>query len=130
MHRENAFTLLETIMVILIIGIIAVITIPKFLDLRIEATNAKFEGCRGAMRSAVAMYYARTSLPEYDYLCTTTNLSPPPNNTFRTVATTSPCYPASCDEFNDPVIGIVIPMECNVDCSCYDSTTGNVVPCG
>lgn len=126
MAARRAFTLLETLMVILVIGIIAVITIPRFIDLRLDANNAKYEGCRAGMRSAVAMYYARSSLPEYDYLCTTTKTDPAPNNTYRDLAVTAPCYPASCDEIKS----LIVSMGCDVDCSCYDPNTGQVIPCG
>lgn len=126
MAARRAFTLIETLMVVLVIGIIAVLTIPKFIDLRLEANNAKFEGCRGGMRSAVSMYYARSGLPEYEYLCITTKTDPAPNNTYRDTAVSAPCYPASCDELNS----LIISMECDVDCSCYDSGTGAVIPCG
>lgn len=118
MVAKRAFTLIEILMVILVIGIIAVITIPRFIDLRIEATNAKYEGCVAGIRSAIAIYYARTHLPEYEYLCTTAN-------SYRTQNVPSPCYPANCNEINS----IVISTGCNLNCSCYDSGTGSVIPC-
>ncbi len=124
MFKKRAVTLLETVTVILIIGIIAVSTIPKFINLKLEANNAKFESCRGGMRSAVAMYQARTSIPEYEYLCKA-NTDPPPNNPFRIATVPAPCYPASCEELNS----LIISMDCDVDCSCYDANTGQVVPC-
>jgi prepilin-type N-terminal cleavage/methylation domain-containing protein len=45
---ERGFTLIEIIMVIVLLGIIAAIAIPKYIDLREEAADATASGIVGA----------------------------------------------------------------------------------
>ncbi|MFH0765311.1 MAG: type II secretion system protein [Calditrichota bacterium] len=70
-RSEQGFTLVELIMVIVIIGILASVAVPKFVNLTSYANTAKCEANRGAMASAIAMNYARLVLEHkndaYDY---------------------------------------------------------------
>jgi len=55
---QRGFTLIEIIMVIVLLGIIAAIAIPKYVDLRTEAADATAKGIVGAIVSSAAIGYA------------------------------------------------------------------------
>ena len=65
MQRETAesgFTLIELVIVIVILGILAAVAIPKYEDLREQARTATLKGQLGSIRSAIAIQYARNAL--------------------------------------------------------------------
>ena len=57
-RNQRGFTLIEIIMVIVLLGIIAAIAIPKYIDLRTEAADATAKGIVGAIVSSAAIGYA------------------------------------------------------------------------
>jgi MSHA pilin protein MshA len=53
MHQKtHGFTLIELIIVIVILGVLSAVAVPKFIDLGTDARIASLEGLEGAMRSA------------------------------------------------------------------------------
>ena len=59
---RKGFTLIELIMVIVILGIIAAISIPKYVDLSSQAKVAAAKGAMGSVRSAIAIKYAENAV--------------------------------------------------------------------
>ncbi|HLQ66208.1 MAG TPA: prepilin-type N-terminal cleavage/methylation domain-containing protein [Candidatus Limnocylindrales bacterium] len=59
---ESGFTLIELVIVIVILGILAAVAIPKYEDMREQARVATVKGQLGSIRSAVAIQYARNAL--------------------------------------------------------------------
>lgn len=59
---QSGFTLIELVIVIVILGILAAVAIPKYEDMREQARVATLKGQLGAIRSAVAIQYARNAL--------------------------------------------------------------------
>jgi len=55
---QRGFTLIELVMVIVILGVLAAVAIPKFVDLSNEAKQAAVAGIAGAAASASAINYA------------------------------------------------------------------------
>ena len=59
---ESGFTLIELVIVIVILGILAAVAIPKYEDMREQARVATIRGQLGSIRSAIAIQYARNAL--------------------------------------------------------------------
>ena len=56
---ERGFTLVELIVIIIILGILSVVAIPKYLDLRADAEAGVAKGVTGALRGSVAILHAK-----------------------------------------------------------------------
>lgn len=59
MRNERGFTLIELVIVIIILGIMAALAIPKFFNISVDAKKSATQGALGGVRSAVANYNAK-----------------------------------------------------------------------
>jgi len=57
-HRQAGFTLVELIVVILILGILSALALPKFINMGSDARTAKIQAIYGSVRAASQIVHA------------------------------------------------------------------------
>ncbi|MFH1701492.1 MAG: prepilin-type N-terminal cleavage/methylation domain-containing protein [Candidatus Zixiibacteriota bacterium] len=60
--KNSGFTLIELVIIIVVLGILAAIAIPKYQDITSDAKEASCRGALGGLRSAITIYYANQAV--------------------------------------------------------------------
>lgn len=61
-NNQHGFTLIELVIIIVILGILAAIAIPKYQDMSSDAREASCRSALGALRSGITIYYANQAV--------------------------------------------------------------------
>ncbi len=61
-RNEKGFTLIELVIIIVILGILAAVAIPKYQDMSSQAKEAAARGSLGNVRSAITIFYANQAV--------------------------------------------------------------------
>lgn len=57
MKKQNGFTLMELIIVIVVLGILSAFVIPKYMSLDVEARTSTIKGLNGSIQAAAEMVH-------------------------------------------------------------------------
>jgi MSHA pilin protein MshA len=63
--NRKGFTLIELIIIIIILGILGAVAVPKYLDMRREAADATARGMLGALRGANSVVWSNRLANNY-----------------------------------------------------------------
>lgn len=61
-NNEKGFTLIELVIIIVVLGILAAVAIPKYQNITAEANQAATRSVLGGLRSGITIFYANAAV--------------------------------------------------------------------
>ena len=66
MKKATGFTLIELVYVLVIIGVISVLAVPRFLNIQSDARNSTLKSVQGQIESQISIIYTKLNLAGLD----------------------------------------------------------------